>query len=172
MADDPSLEIRDERPADIAAVRIIHRLAFAQDQEANIVDALRANGAAVLSLVALVEGRVVAHIIYSPLAIAGGITGVGLGPMAVHPLHQGRGIGSKLIAEGRRRLEQLGYPFIIVVGHPGYYPRFGFVPARDRGIGCEWDLPDDVFMVLVLDEAQMQGVAGQAKYRHEFSTVS
>jgi putative acetyltransferase len=58
------------------------------------------------------------------------------------------------------------------VGHADYYPRFGFSPARPLGITCEWDVPDNVFLLLVLDSAKMQGVSGMAKYRHEFSTVS
>ena len=65
-----------------------------------------------------------------------------------------------------------GYPFIIVVGHAQYYPRFGVRPATESGIKYEWDIPDEVFMLLVLNEAKMQGASGLAKYRHEFSTVS
>jgi putative acetyltransferase len=91
--------------------------------------------------------------------------------MAVHPDHQRQGIGSKLIQTGIERLNAAGCPFIIVVGHADYYPRFGFRPGSTHGITCEWEVPDEVFMVLVLDERRMQRVAGLAKYRHEFSTV-
>src|SRR5438477_6775359 len=154
------IEIREERPNDVAAVRDLNRRAFEQDQEGNIVDALRANGAALLSLVATVNDRVVGHIMYSPLSIGGNVTGAALGPMAVLPERQRQGIGSKLVEAGNRKLKDAGCPFIIVVGHPNYYPRFGFGPASTHGIRCEWEVPDDVFMLLVLDQATMQGVSG------------
>jgi putative acetyltransferase len=95
-----------------------------------------------------------------------------LGPMAVVPEYQRRGIGTKLIEAGNRKIKDAGYPFIIVVGHAEYYPRFGFRSASEYGIKCEWDVPDEVFMLLVLNEAKMQGASGLAKYRHEFSTIS
>ena len=166
------IEIREERADDVAAVRNMNRRAFGQDQESNIVDALRANGAALLSLVATLDDRVVGHIMYSPLTIGGNVTGAALGPMAVLPEHQRQGIGSKLVKVGNQKLKDAGYPFIIVVGHADYYPRFGFKRANEHGITCEWDLPDDVFMLLVLDQAKMESVSGLATYRHEFSSVS
>lgn len=166
------VEIREECPDDVAAVRDLNRRAFGQDQESNIVDALRANAAALLSLVATVNDGVVGHIVYSPLSIGGNVTGAALGPMAVLPEHQRQGIGSKLIEAGNQKLKNAGCPFIIVVGHADYYPRFGFRPAREHGIKCEWDAPNDVFMLLVLDQAKMEGVSGLAKYRDEFSSVS
>jgi len=166
------IEIREERPDDIAAIREVNRRAFGQDQEGNIVDALRTNGAALLSLVATVNGQVAGHIMYSLLTVAENVDGVALGPMAVVPEYQRQGIGTKLIGAGNRKIKDAGYPFIIVVGHAEYYPRFGFRPASEYGIKCEWDVPDEVFMLLVLNEAKMQGASGLAKYRHEFSTVS
>ena len=95
-----------------------------------------------------------------------------MGPMAVRPDYQRHGIGHCLVEAGNRMLKDSGCPFIIVVGHAAYYPRFGFKPARISGISCEWEVPDDVFMLLVLDQAKMLGVSGLAKYRHEFSSVS
>ena len=166
------IEIREERAEDIAAVRDLNRRAFGQDQESNIVDALRANEAALLSLVATVNDRVVGHIMYSPVIVGDSVTGAALGPMAVLPECQRQGIGSKLIEAGNRKLKDAGCPFIIVVGHADYYPRFGFRPASEHGINCEWDVPDDVFMLFVLDQAKMEGVSGLTKYRHEFSSVS
>lgn len=102
------IEIREERANDVAAVRDLNRRAFGQDQESNIVDALRANAAALLSLVATVNDRVVGHIMYSPLSIGGNVTGAALGPMAVLPERQRQGIGSKLIEAGNRRLKDAG----------------------------------------------------------------
>jgi putative acetyltransferase len=108
---------------------------------------------------------------YSPLEV-GRVTGAGLGPMAVLPEHQRQGVGSQLVEAGNRQLGESGCPFIVVMGHADYYPRFGFVPASAQGITCEWEVPEDVFLVLVLDRGTMQGVSGLAKYRHEFSSVS
>ena len=165
------LEIREEHPSDVAVIRDLNKRAFEQDQEGHIVDALRSNGAALLSMVATLNGQVVGHIMYSPLVV-GEVTGAALGPMAVLPEHQRQGIGAKLVEAGNRKLKDEGCPFIIVVGHPNYYPRFGFVPANTHGIECEWEVPTDAFMLLVLNQSKLQGVAGLAKYRHEFSSVS
>jgi putative acetyltransferase len=166
------IKIREERPADLAAIRDVNQRAFEQDQEANIVDALRSNGAALLSLVATLNGQVVGHIMYSPITVGGEVTGAALGPMAVLPEHQRQGIGSKLVVTGNRKLKDAGCPFIIVLGHANYYPRFGFRPASTYRIKCEWEVSDNVFMMLVLDQEKMHNVSGLAKYRHEFSTVS
>jgi putative acetyltransferase len=166
------IQIRDERPGDEGAIRDVNRRAFGGDQESRIVDALRENGAVLLSLVATLNGHVVGHILYSPASLDGGITGAALGPMAVAPEHQRAGIGSMLVEEGTVRLRDAGCPFIVVVGHARYYPRFGFTPAVAHGIACEWDVPDDVFMVLILDATSMAGVSGLARYRPEFSVVT
>lgn len=165
------IEVRDERPGDIAAIRDVNRRAFAQDQEANIVDALRTNGGALLSLVATLDGEVVGHIMYSPLTVADA-TGAAIGPMAVVPERQRQGIGSRLVEEGNRRLAQAGCPFVVVLGHAEFYPRFGFRPASAFGITCQWNVPDDVFMAMMLGDATPARVAGLARYREEFSTVS
>src|SRR6266436_4974921 len=102
------IEIREERSDDIAAVRDVNKRAFGQDQEGNIVDALRANGAALLSLVATVGDRVVGHIMYNPLSV-GDVNGAALGPMAVLPEHQRQGIGSKLVEAGNQKLKDAGF---------------------------------------------------------------
>lgn len=165
------IEIRSEHPGDIAAIRTVNRRAFGQDQEANIVDALRANGGALLSLVAIEQGEVVGHVLYSPARI-GSVEGAALGPMAVIPERQGHGIGTKLAEAGNDYLARSGCPYIVVVGHPQFYPRFGFRPASTYGIRCEWDVPDDAFLVLALDDTQMTAAVGVAVYRSEFTTVA
>jgi putative acetyltransferase len=165
------IEIREEHPGDVTAIHDVNTRAFGQEQEGNIVNALRLNGAALLSLVATLGGRVVGHIMYSSMSV-GVIPGAALGPMAVLPEHQRQGIGSRLVEAGNGKLKETGCPFIVVVGHSDYYPRFGFRPASAYGIMSEWEVPDDVFMVLVLDPGKMQGASGLAKYRPEFSTVS
>ena len=164
------IEIREERPGDVDAVRGVNLAAFEQDQESVLVDALRGAGAAMLSLVAVVDGEVVGHVLYSPASI-GTRSGAALAPMAVLPDFQRQGIGTRLVETGNRMLKDSGCPFVIVVGHPRYYPRFGFVPARPLGITCPWEVPDDVFMVLVFDAVAMQGVSGLAKYHDQFSNV-
>lgn len=164
-------EIRDERPGDVLAIREVNRQAFGQEQEGRIVDALRSHGAVLLSLVATLAGRVVGHIMYSPVDV-GKIVGAALGPMAVVPEYQRRGIGSRLVELGTERLRGAGCPFIVVLGHAGFYPRFGFTRAREYGITCEWDVADEVFMLLVLDAARTRLASGVARYRPEFSTVT
>jgi putative acetyltransferase len=169
------LTLRHEDPADSGAIRAIHDRAFGQPQEGRLVDALREHGGVLLSLVAMAEGELVGHILYTPVSIAVGgkeVLGVGLGPMAVLPEFQRRGIGTRLVEAGNRKLREAGVPFIVVVGHPEYYPRFGFVPASKHELSCEWDVPDEVFMVLVTDRETMAGVSGLARYRAEFSSFA
>lgn len=128
-----------------------------------------------LSLVAVVDDRVVGHILYSPVSLGSGpeeVHGAGLAPMAVLPGYQRTGVGSKLIAEGTKRLRDSGCPFIVVLGHAGYYPRFGFVPANHYGVRCQWETPNEAFMLLPLDASKVSTMQGVAKYRDEFSTVT
>jgi putative acetyltransferase len=165
------VEIREERSEDIPAIREVNDRAFGQQHEGRIVDALRSNGAVLLSLVATEDAQVVGHVLYSPASI-GDVHGAALGPMAVLARHQRHGIGSRLVQAGNQKVKDIGCPFIIVLGHPHFYPRFGFRPGSTRGITCAWDVPDDVFMLLVLDEQKMQNVSGLAKYRDEFSIAT
>ena len=164
------IDIRDEQPADHAAVREINRVAFGQDLEASIVDALRANGGALLSLVAVRDARVVGHIMYSPVRV-GQVVGAALGPMAVAPEMQRQGIGTALVTAGNERLARTGCPFVLVLGHPAFYPRCGFTPASRHGVACPWTVPDDAFMIAVLDATRSADAVGLAEYRPEFSRV-
>jgi putative acetyltransferase len=115
------------------------------------------------------EHKLIGHIMYSPVTV-GDATGAGLAPLAVLPEHQRCGIGSELVRVGNQRLEAAGCRFIVVLGHPSFYPRFGFRPAGMYGILCQWNVPHDAFMVAMLSEpaADLKGVA---RYRPEFSTV-
>src|SRR2546422_1005374 len=128
----------------------VNRQAFDQEQEGRIVDALREHGGALLSLVAVADGAVVGHIMFSPLSV-GAVVGAALGPMAVLPAYQHQGIGSQLVERGVERLRGSGCPFIVVIGHPEFYPRFGFQSAAACGLTCEWDVPAEAFMVTVLN---------------------
>ncbi len=164
--------IRIERDEDIVAIREVNIQAFAGFEEADIIDKLRDSGGSVLSLVACHNDEVIGHIQFSPVIIereSGAIEGVGLGPMAVHPDYQRRGFGSALVEAGIKAMSDRSYPFVIVLGHADFYPRFGFEPAVGRGIACQWPgVPDEVFMVLILDEEVMQNVRGQARYLDVF----
>jgi putative acetyltransferase len=167
--------IRQERPEDVAEVRRVNELAFEQPAEANLVDKLRLACSDALSLVAVEDG-VVGHILFTPVVVESGerrVSGMGLAPMAVAPDHQRRGIGSELVRRGLEILRQRGCPFVVVVGHPEYYPRFGFEPASTRGLVSQWEgIPDAAFMVLILDGRAMTGVSGVARYREEFDEVA
>lgn len=163
-----SLVIRDEEPGDVDAVRRLNREAFGQPDEGRLVDALRDHCSDLVSLVAVDACDLVGHILFSPAAI-GDVRGMGLGPMAVSPARQREGIGTELVRAGLAKLEKRHCPFVIVLGHPEYYPRFGFERASSREVRCEWDVPDEAFMILVLDEAVMESVTGLARYRDEFT---
>lgn len=160
--------IRPERPGDEPAIRRVNREAFGQPDEAALVDALRRGCPDLLSLVAVDRSEIVGHILFSPATI-GEVEGCGLAPMAVLPGRQRQGIGSRLVRAGVKLLRERGVPFVIVLGHPGYYPRFGFERASARGISAQWDVPDETFMILVFDEAVMRAVRGVARYRPELS---
>ncbi len=166
--------IREERPEDVEAIRRINKEAFGQQAEAEIVDRLREACENLLSLVAVQGVEVVGHILFSPASINGegatfGVAGMGLAPMAVLPKCQGQGIGSLLIHNGIKMLRERGCPFIIVLGYPEYYPRFGFERASRYGIHSQWsEVPDEAFMILILNKSAMVGASGVARYRKEF----
>ena len=165
------MKIRAEQPADIPAIQKVNNLAFGQSEESELIDRLRENSPDLLSLVATQNGRIVGHILFSPVSLideTSTIVGTGLGPLAVLPDFQNQVIGTTLVQEGIDRVKKLNSPFIVVLGHSRYYPRFGFQPASELGIRCDWDMPDEAFMILVLDEAEMGGVRGTARYRPEF----
>jgi putative acetyltransferase len=168
------ISIRHERPGDAHAIRFVLEEAFGQSNEANLVEALRHRGALTLSLVALRENEVVGYILFSPVTIESGgssFNAIGLGPMAVLPPYQGKGIGSQLVRIGLEQCRQAGHEIVVVLGHPDFYGRFGFVPTRYRGIRCEFDVPDDVFMVMELRQGALAGRGGLVRYQPEFKSV-
>lgn len=166
--------VRPEKPEDTEVIRYLNERAFGQANEANLVDALRNAGKIALSLVAESEAGVVGHILFSPAMIeAEGRTfpAVALAPMAVLPEWQRQGIGSLLVKHGLKQCRKAGHDRVIVLGHPDYYPRFGFVPADRYGLKCEYDVPQEVFMAIELKEGALQGLAGIARYQPEFNEV-
>jgi putative acetyltransferase len=167
------VEIREERPSDQAAIHRLNTIAFRDDAEANIVDELRATCDGFLSYVAIEHGAVVGHILFTPVTLDGSSRdGMGLAPMAVDPSRQRRGIGSLLVRHGLAHLRGSGCPFVIVLGHPDYYPRFGFERASRYNISSQWEgVPDEAFMIVVFEREAIPAAGGIARYRSEFDAA-
>jgi putative acetyltransferase len=168
------ITIRTEDTTDTAGIRSINERAFEQHTEADLVDELRRTCDDRLSLVADDAG-IVGHILFTPAIVESDgcrVVGMGLAPMAVLPERQRQGIGSALVQRGLALLRERGCPFVIVLGHPTYYPRFGFERASAHGLSCQWPgVPDEAFMVLILDRDAMNGVSGVVRYLPEFDAT-
>jgi putative acetyltransferase len=162
--------IRPELPEDHAAVEAIHTSAFPTDAESKVVNAIRTNGNAVVSLVAVTDGTLVGHILFSPVHTHPPTPekGLGLAPIAVLPAFHGQSIGSQLIRAGLERCRELGYDYAVVLGGPKYYMRFGFEKASEFGLQNEYGV-DDEFMAL---KFKAFPAGGLVKYVPEFSLFS
>jgi len=164
--------VRPENTADGAERSTIHAVnsaAFGRPDEADLVDALRAEGAVLLSLVAEREGQVVGHILFSRMWIetaAGEVPAVSLAPMVVLPAHQRRGIGERLVRHGLDLLRERGERIVVVLGHPGYYPRFGFSAGQAGAL--ESPFRREAFMALELTPGALNGICGKVKYPAAF----
>jgi putative acetyltransferase len=166
-----SVTIRSEREADAAAIHNVHGRAFPSQTEARLVAALRAHGKASVSLVAEVGGQIVGHILFSPVTLVGhAIEGVGLAPVAVVPEYQKRGIGGRLIREGLDLCTRKGIRFVVVLGDPAYYQRFGFLRATDHRLLNEYGV-DEQFMVTELQRGVLPPSGGLVRYAPEFKDV-
>ncbi len=162
--------IREERQVDREGIRAVHLAAFETGTEADLVDALRLQAAPLISLVAVDEANIVGHILFSParLATEPELILMGLAPMAVMPSKQRQGVGSTLVREGLERCRRLNAAAVVVLGHPSYYPRFGFVPAVHLSLRSEYDVPDEVFMVRELRDGALSGLSGTIQYHPVF----
>src|SRR5262245_3342769 len=165
--------IRTEEERDRAAVYAVIAAAFERSLEADLVDVLRQQAQAIVSLVAENDQTIVGHILITPVSLTGhpDLKISGLGPLAVAPNHQRKGFGTALVRAGLEQCQQLGLGAVVVLGHPEYYPRFGFSPSSRFGIGCEYDVAEDVFMVMELRPGYLRGTSGIIRYHTAFSTT-
>jgi putative acetyltransferase len=168
--------IRPEHPDDVAAVRRLHESIFETPNEADLVDALREACEDHVSLVAVEGEHLVGHVFFSPVSVAAGsheVMGMGLAPMAIATERQRQGIGSRLVKRGLDMLREGGCPYVVVLGHAEYYPRFGFEPASRHGLLCPWeDVPDENFLVAVNDHHALKHAEGPVRYRPEFDAAT
>jgi putative acetyltransferase len=168
--------IRQERDKEETIIAEIHRTAFGGDAEPRLVELIRKSDGYIpeLSLVAEKDGLVVGHILFSPVAIvtdAEKIPALSLAPVGVLPEHQRQGIGSALVREGLTQCQRLGHHIIIVIGHPDYYPRFGFVSATEKGLTAPFDVPDEAFLVYEGISGALTGISGTVEHPPFFLEV-
>jgi putative acetyltransferase len=151
------------------AIRRVHQLAFGREDEADLVERLNEEGVVLLSTIAIVNGKIVGHILFSRMWIdmmEGSIDAVALAPLAVVPEFQWQGIGSRLIGHGLDELRRSGERIVIVLGHPSYYPRFGF--STDKATHLISPFPRHVYMALELVSDALDGVHGRVRYPAAF----
>ena len=166
------LSVRLEMPGDVESIRYVNEQAFGQESESELIEKLRKRDVLTLSLVAIQDGEIVGHIAFSPVVVASegaSFEAVALAPMAVLPGYQRQGIGSQMVRTGIEECRRLGHEIIVVLGHPGYYPRFGFVLARPKGIDCEFEAPEEAWMILELREGALAGRRGIVRFQPEFN---
>lgn len=162
-----NINIRKEKESDIEQIFALNKLAFCQGLEAEVVDNLRKADCDIISFVAEIDNKVVGHIMFSPVTINGEIIGMGLAPLGILPDYQKQGIGTKLVETGIKEVMDKEYRLISVIGHPKYYPRFGFVKASDNGLKSQYDdIADEAFMILNPDNKHWDNET--IYYRDEF----
>ncbi len=175
----PNITIRKEIPKDHNWVieltaKAFETMPFSEGDEDKLVARLRNAPGFIpeLSLVAELDGLIVGHILFTPLVIDNGqqqFESLVLGPVSVLPEFQKQGIGGKLIRAGHQKAVELGFRSVILIGHPEYYPRFGYKPASTWGIKTHYELPsDDVFMAVELTEGALKNVSGMVIFPPEF----
>ncbi|MCP4370315.1 MAG: N-acetyltransferase [Deltaproteobacteria bacterium] len=165
------MNIRKEKDIDKDKIWNVNAEAFETDAEANLVNTIRDSGTPFISLVAEEDEEIVGHILFTPVVITGddsGVKLVDLAPMAVLTKFQKKGIGSQLVKTGIEKCSAHGYDDVVVLGYPDYYPRFGFVPSTKYQIKSEYDVPDEVFMVLELQHGSSKNKKWHCKISCNF----
>ncbi|MFV1968837.1 MAG: GNAT family N-acetyltransferase [Pirellulaceae bacterium] len=160
------MRTRPEAEEDRKPVWNLNQAAFGGDDEANLVDALRNGGFVEVSLIAEVDGEVVGHILFTRLAIitnTGTVEAVSLAPMAVLPIHQRQRIGSKLVEAGLEACRKQGHKIVVVLGHPEFYPRFGFSAELAQPLESPFG-GGEAWMALELASGALAGVVGRVEY--------
>ena len=166
------VEVRSERPEDRDAVWQVNRAAFDQPDEADLVNRLRVHAEPYLAFVAVLDGEIVGHIAFTPVTLhptRPDLDVRGLAPMAVLPAYQRNGIGTALVEAGLDACRRDGADAVVVLGHPSYYPRFGFASAASYGLRSEYDAPPEAFMALELTPSALGGITGIARYHPTFA---
>lgn len=174
---DGLLKVRAEAAEDISAIRKLNKKAFKGNDESKLIDAIRESDGFIpgLSLAAEKDGKIVGHILFSPVKIkgpSGAAPALALAPMAVLPAFQNQGIGTELVKRGLDECRKLGHKIVVVVGHAGYYPRFGFVKAGEKGLQLPFEAPDEIFMVIELVPGALSEVNGTVEYPPAFHAVT
>lgn len=167
------MRVRVEEPGDRQQVYVLNAAVFPAAAEANLVEALRGSGELSISLVAEERGSIVGHIAFSPVNLSErpGLRIAGLGPMAVAEQWQRRGIGKALAGAGLDACREAGFGACVVLGHPEYYPKFGFVPSTRFGFRWEHDAPEEAFMAVELRDGYLSDAAGVIRYARAFDGV-
>ncbi len=168
-----SIQFRSETDDDKTAVYDINAAAFPTETEARLVDALRESASEYISQVAVEDQNVVGHIMFTPVTLEPfeDLRLMGLAPMAVAPSLQRGGIGSELVKTGLLRCTESAVGAVAVLGHSQYYPRFGFRPASQWGIKSEYEVPEEVFMMMELSPGYLQGYQGTIRYDAAFADI-
>lgn len=167
--------IREQIPGDREAIRCVNRRAFAGDAEVSLIELLMEEGAVIASLVAVEDGAVVGHILFSRVVLETGgrrLPGASLAPVAVLPEYQRRGIGSSLIRRGLELCGERGALFAVVLGHPEYYPRFGFSAETALPLASPYSHAGAAWMALELVPGVLDGAAGTVAYPAAFNKVA
>lgn len=162
--------VRPEQASDAPAVHAIHAASFPSDDEARLVDRLRAAGRLPVSLVAEVDGSVVGHVAFSPVTSALGAVGAGLAPVAVGLAHRRQGIAAELVRAGLEACRVAGFGWVVVLGEPAYYARFGFRPAAGYGLTDEYG-GGMAFQAVELVPGALPVGAGLVRYAPEFALL-
>jgi len=166
--------IHPETENDYSKITEVNDSAFGQKNEGILIEKLRQTEKFIpeLSLVAELNDEIIGHILFYPVLVQSATSRfhtLSLGPMAVAPEYQRKGIGSQLVIEGLKAAKKLGHKSVIVLGHPEFYPRFGFNPASQWNIKAPFDAPDEAFLALELVEGELKGKSGTVEYPKEFN---